>query len=274
MTTLLHIDSSARAGLSGRDAHGSHSRRLTARFVDRWRTARPADPAIYRDVGAVPPSPVTGEWIQAAFTPPERRETWMAQTLAESDGLVDELLAADLIVLGAPMYNFGPPAPLKAWIDNIVRVGRTFGFDRAREGEPYWPMLDAMGKTLVILSSRGDHGYAPGGRLAHVNHLWAIWASPTSTRPPSNTTNSPTRAWPPRSWRRKRGSTTWWRRCWPPGPRRWRLNPAPPRRSPRAPQQSSESWPRSTWRWPRGAGPWPWPGRSRPRPSRGAARSR
>jgi FMN-dependent NADH-azoreductase len=178
MTTLLHIDSSARAGLSGRDAHGSHSRRLTARFVDRWRTARPADPAIYRDVGAVPPSPVTGEWIQAAFTPPERREAWMAQTLAESDGLVDELLAADLIVLGAPMYNFGPPAPLKAWIDNIVRVGRTFGFDRAREGEPYWPMLDAMGKTLVILSSRGDHGYAPGGRLAHVNHLETALRTP------------------------------------------------------------------------------------------------
>jgi FMN-dependent NADH-azoreductase len=176
MTTLLHIDSSARAGLSGRDAHGSHSRRLTARFVDRWRAARPADPVIYRDVGAIPP--VTGEWIQAAFTPPERREAWMAQTLAESDGLVDELLAADIIVLGAPMYNFGPPAPLKAWIDNIVRVGRTFGFDRAREGEPYWPMLDAMGKTLVILSSRGDHGYAPGGRLAHVNHLEAALRIP------------------------------------------------------------------------------------------------
>ncbi|MDR6531961.1 FMN-dependent NADH-azoreductase [Caulobacter rhizosphaerae] len=171
MTTLLHIDSSARAGLSGRDARGSHSRRLTARFVDRWRAARPADPVIYRDVGAAPPSPVTGDWIHAAFTPPERREAWMATALAESDRLVDEVLAADVIVLGAPMYNFGPPAQLKAWLDNIVRVGRTFGFDRARAGEPYWPMLDTAGKTLVILSSRGDHGYAPGGRLAHANHL-------------------------------------------------------------------------------------------------------
>lgn len=178
MTTLLHIDSSARSGRSDRDARGSHSRRLTGRFVDRWRAARPADPVIYRDVGAAPPSPVTGDWIHAAFTPPERREAWMAEALAESDRLVDEVLAADVIVLGAPMYNFGPPAQLKAWLDNIVRVGRTFGFDRTREGEPYWPMLDAMGKTLVILSSRGDHGYAPGGRLAHANHLEAALRTP------------------------------------------------------------------------------------------------
>jgi FMN-dependent NADH-azoreductase len=178
MTTLLHIDSSARPGRSDRDAHGSHSRRLTARFVDRWRAARPADSVIYRDVGAGPPSPVTGDWIHAAFTLPERRETWMAKALAESDRLVDEVLAADVIVLGAPMYNFGPPAQLKAWIDNVVRVGRTFGFDRTREGEPYWPMLDAMGKTLVILSSRGDHGYAPGERLAHANHLEAALRTP------------------------------------------------------------------------------------------------
>ncbi|SFI84826.1 FMN-dependent NADH-azoreductase [Caulobacter sp. UNC279MFTsu5.1] len=180
MTAILHIDSSARAGLSGRSPHGSHSRRLTARFVDRWRAARPADSVTYRDVGAAPPSPVTGDWIHAAFTPPERRDGRMARVLAESDRLVDELLAADLIVVGAPMYNFGPPAPLKAWIDNVVRVGRTFGFDRARTGEPYWPMLDAMGKTLVILSSRGDHGYGSGGRLAHANHLEPALRTPLS----------------------------------------------------------------------------------------------
>lgn len=64
------------------------------------------------------------------------------------------------------MYNFGPPASLKAWIDNIVRVGLTFGFDRAREGEPYWPMLADHGKTLVVLTARGDYGYDAGGRIA------------------------------------------------------------------------------------------------------------
>jgi FMN-dependent NADH-azoreductase len=93
----------------------------------------------------------------------------MHQVLAESDALVDELLAADLIVAGVPMYNFAPPAHFKAYIDNVVRVGRTFGFDRTRE-VPYYPLL-APGKTLVILGARGDFGYDPGERIAHMNHV-------------------------------------------------------------------------------------------------------
>jgi len=97
----------------------------------------------------------------------------MHTTLAESDTLIDELLAADLVVIGAPMYNFGMPSTLKAWIDNIVRVGRTFGFDRDRAGEPYWPMLAGQGKRVVLLGSRGDHGYDPGGPLATSNHVEA-----------------------------------------------------------------------------------------------------
>ncbi|MBM7094046.1 NAD(P)H-dependent oxidoreductase, partial [Streptomyces sp. S12] len=153
MTRLLHIDSSARSGGSDTQAHGSHSRRLSARFVRRWRELRPDDEVTVRDVGLHPPAPVTGGWIHAAFTPPERREAWMRDALAESDALVDELLAAVVVVAGVPMYNFGMPAQFKAWIDNIVRVGRTFGFDRAREGEPYWPMLTDSGKRLVLLSS-------------------------------------------------------------------------------------------------------------------------
>ena len=91
--------------------------------------------------------------------------------MGESDRLVDELVGADLIVIGVPMYNFGMPSTLKAWIDNIVRVGRTFGFDRSRIGEPYWPLLANQGKRLVLLGSRGDHGYDPGGRLAGSNHV-------------------------------------------------------------------------------------------------------
>jgi FMN-dependent NADH-azoreductase len=66
------------------------------------------------------------------------------------------------------MYNFGVPSTLKAWIDNVVRVGRTFGFDRSREGPPYWPLLE-RGKKLVILSARGDGGYDAGGPLANSN---------------------------------------------------------------------------------------------------------
>ncbi len=170
MKTLLHIDASARPGSSAEALFGSHSRRLTARFVKRWKELQPQDQVVYRDVGQAPPQPVTGGWIHAAFTKPEERELWMKEALAESDLLVDELLAADVIVAGVPMYNFGMPAQFKAYIDNIVRVGRTFGFDRAREGEPYWPLVTDK-KTLVILSSRGDYGYDNGERLAHMNHV-------------------------------------------------------------------------------------------------------
>lgn len=131
---ILQIDASARPGLSGIDPRGSHTRRLTRRFIERWQEARPQDAVTYRDVGQQPPSPVSGDWIAAAFTRPERRDEAARACLAESDMLVQELLRADLIVIGAPMYNFGLPAQLKAWLDNVVRVGVTFGFDRSRQG--------------------------------------------------------------------------------------------------------------------------------------------
>ena len=173
MTTLLHIDSSARPGRSGVDPHGSHTRRLSARFVERWRAARAQDRIDYLDVGQAPPAHVTGPWIHAAFTPPAEREPWMREILAESDRLVDQLIASDLIVVGLPMYNFSVPAQFKAYIDNIVRVGCTFGFDRARGEVPYWPLLADAGKRLVLLGSRGDFGYGEGGRNAHLNHTEA-----------------------------------------------------------------------------------------------------
>ena len=165
---LLHIDSSARFGRSGHDARGSHSRRLSHRFVTRWISRRPSDVVIRRDVAQMPPTPVDADWIDASFTARECRSPTQSARLAESDQLVAELLAADLLVIGVPMYNFGLPSQLKAWIDNIVRVGETFGFDRSRDGEPYWPMLP-HGKQLVILSARGDYGYDPNGRLAGMN---------------------------------------------------------------------------------------------------------
>ncbi|MDO5101379.1 MAG: NAD(P)H-dependent oxidoreductase [Lautropia sp.] len=173
MTAILHLDASARAGRSGLDPFGSHTRRLSARLVDRWRNLQPDSQVIYRDVGQVPPPPVSGQWIHAAFTPEDRREAWMNDVLALSDELVAELVSADLIVIGAPMYNFGPPAQLKAWIDNIVRVGKTFGFDRSRSGDPYWPLLAGMGKQVVVLSSRGDYGYE-GGKMQGKNHVESL----------------------------------------------------------------------------------------------------
>jgi FMN-dependent NADH-azoreductase len=171
MLTLLHVSGSARADRS-------HTRRLVRLFTEHWGVVRPQDQIIVRDVGLNPPSPVSESWIAAAFAKPEMRTPDMHAALTESDALIDELERADIIVAGVPMYNFGMPSAVKAYIDNVVRVGRAFGFDQSRPDDPYSPMLS--GKRLVILSARGHYGYAPGKRLADVNqvepHLKSVFA--------------------------------------------------------------------------------------------------
>ncbi len=162
MATLLVIDSSARRARS-------HTRRLTRLFAERWRALRPDDTILHRDLGATPPPPVDAEWVAAAFTPAEQRTERMRRAFASSDALIDELERADVLVLGAPMYNFGMPAQLKAWVDQVVRLGRTFAFDPASPADPYRPLLHS--KAAVLVTSRGDRGFGPGGPLAHLNHL-------------------------------------------------------------------------------------------------------
>ncbi|NZA26570.1 NAD(P)H-dependent oxidoreductase [Luteimonas sp. SJ-92] len=171
MIRLLHLDASARPGRHGIDPHGSHTRALSHRFVARWRAARPRDPVRYRDLGAAPPRLVDHDWIRAEFTRRDAREPWMTERLAESDAMVDELIDTDLLVIGAPLYNFGMPAPLKAWVDSIVRIGRTVAFDPSRGDDPYIQLLADRPRRVALLSSRGGHGMDQGGPLAHMNHL-------------------------------------------------------------------------------------------------------
>jgi len=162
MTTLLHLDASARLCRS-------HSRRLSESFVAQWLARRPEDLVQRRDLGADPPPALSEAVIAAAFTPPDARSDADREALRGSDALIDELERADLIVLGTPMYNYGMPAALKAWIDLVIRVGRTFSFDPANEHAPLTPLL--TGKTLVVVSSRGEFGFQPGGERAAMNHL-------------------------------------------------------------------------------------------------------
>lgn len=171
MTHILQLDASARPGLAGIDEHGSLSRRLTHRFATGWQARQPEAIVTHRDVGGSPPSFIDQRWIQAAFTPPERQEPWMAEVLAESDRLIDELTAADVVVIGAPLYNFGMPAALKAWVDLVVRMGRTVDYDPSRPDAPFTPRLADRPRHAIILSSRGGAGFEPGGELAHMNHL-------------------------------------------------------------------------------------------------------
>lgn len=171
MPHILHLDASARPGLAGKDQHGSHSRNLSHRFASQWLARRAQDSLTYRDIGQNPPSIIDHDWIAASFTPEEQREPWMRETLAESDQLVDELLAADVLVLGTPLYNFGMPAALKAWIDQIVRPGRTVDIDDSNPLDPYVPMLADRPRHAVILTARGGIGFDVGGAMAHMNHL-------------------------------------------------------------------------------------------------------
>lgn len=169
MNTLLHIDSSARPGRAGEHPHGSHSRRLSHAFVTRWLQAHPGGEVVYRDLGAAPPRPVQHEWIPAAFTPEAQRTPAQRATLKESDALVRELQQADVVVIGMPMYNFGMPAPLKAWVDGIVRIALTFDMDPART-DPYIPLLADKPRRAVVLTARGSHGFDAGGTQAALNH--------------------------------------------------------------------------------------------------------
>lgn len=171
MPHILHLDASARPGLAGKDQHGSHSRNLSHRFVSQWLARRGQDSLTYRDIGQNPPSIINHDWIAASFTPEEQREPWMRETLAESEQLVDELIAADVLVLGTPLYNFGMPAALKAWIDQIVRPGRTVDIDDSNPLDPYVPKLADRPRHAVILTARGGIGFDVGGAMAHMNHL-------------------------------------------------------------------------------------------------------
>ncbi len=163
MTSILRIDASAQL------EERSLTRRLTSLFETTLRKANPSARFTHRDVGADPIPPIDHRWIHAAFTPPANREPWMSERLALSDALIDEVIAADIIVMGVPMYNYSVPAALKGWIDQVARIGRTFSFDLSRGDAPIEPILS--GKHLVVLSSRGEFGFEPGGMRAHMNAL-------------------------------------------------------------------------------------------------------
>lgn len=158
----LHIDTSARLSRS-------HTRRLSALFIEELRRSCPDLSVIRRDLAISPPPPVSEEWIAAAFASQEIQSAEMREALRLSDELVDELLACDLYVLGLPMYNFSVPAAFKAYIDQIVRVGRTFSFHPEQHPEPYKGLV--KGKTVVVVAARGDGGYGPDGPHWSKNHL-------------------------------------------------------------------------------------------------------
>ncbi len=162
MHCLLHIDASARVDRS-------ISRDLSSKFVATWKEVRPDDDIVRRDLATDAPSFVCQDWIDACFTPEADRTKMQTDILRESDKLIDELERADVVVLGTPMYNYGLPASLKAWVDQVVRIDKTFSFDLARGDYPLEPILS--GKTMICLIAKGEFGFDRGGIREKMNHL-------------------------------------------------------------------------------------------------------
>ena len=138
---LLRVDSSAR--------QKSVTRQLTEAFVAAWKKQSPDSQIVERDVAASVIPPISDDWVTASRTSPAKRTHAEHEALALSDQLVEELETADVILIGAPMHNFTISAPLKAWVDQIVRPGRTVEYGpHGRKG-----LLQR--KKVVVLTSRG-----------------------------------------------------------------------------------------------------------------------
>lgn len=162
MKTLLHIQASPRLARS-------HSRGLSTFFLEEWLRRHSDTRVKLRDLRTFPIPHVDEDWIAAAFTPPAARSDYMNNSLQLSDLLVDELLSADIYLLGVPLYNFGMPSVVKAYVDNVVRINRTFLFTPEDAQAPYKPLVKH--KRMFVVVSSGDAGYEDRGPLNALNHL-------------------------------------------------------------------------------------------------------
>ncbi len=146
MAHLLHIDSSIQG-----DA--SVSRRLSARAAAAWRAAHPDGTVTYRDLGANPLPHLDAASGLADRVPAEQHTPEQAAAWARTVEVIDEVKAADTVLLGLPLYNFGPPSSVKTWVDHLIAPGLSV------DHETYTGLLG--GREFVVLASRGG-GYGEG----------------------------------------------------------------------------------------------------------------
>lgn len=154
---LLHIDASPLAG-------NSVSRQLTERIVAQWRATHTATEVEYLDLAKDAPSHLNLDSLGFRLGPKAEGLSELQRRENEiSEALVSQFLAADVIVVGAPMYNFSVPSQLKAWIDRVAQAGRTFTY--TEQG----PRGLAGGKTVIVASTRGGM-YSTNPALAGLDH--------------------------------------------------------------------------------------------------------
>lgn len=167
MTTILHIDASARSWHPDGNKHQSISRQLAHIAVNAMQEKLTQSEVIYHDLAENPPNFINEQWIAGCFsetpTPAQKR------ALEQSDRYISEIEKADIIVISSPMYNYGMPAVLKAWFDQVIRINKTFSFDLARGDYPLEPILSE--KKLILCTSCGEFDFSKGKERAHLNHL-------------------------------------------------------------------------------------------------------
>lgn len=149
---VLHIDS----GILG---DHSVSRRLTAAIAAQLKSDHPEATIVYRDLVAEPAAHLSGAHLMAANARPEDVDAKLAAEVADGAKILEQFLAADTVIIGAPMYNFSLPSQLKAWIDRIAVSGKTFRYSESG------PEGLAGGKKIIVVSTRGGH-YSEGPAAA------------------------------------------------------------------------------------------------------------
>jgi FMN-dependent NADH-azoreductase len=142
MSTLLQIKSSLHSDRG-------ESSRLADAFVGAWRAAHPTARVIVRDLAREPVPHLTAERFGAFLAAPDARTAAQRDVVGYSDALIAELRAADVVVLGLPMYNFGIPSTLKAYFDHVARAGETFRYTERG------PVGLLTGKQAYVLATRG-----------------------------------------------------------------------------------------------------------------------
>jgi FMN-dependent NADH-azoreductase len=164
MPSLLAITSSPRG-------EQSISNNLVRTFVDAWKQANEGGSVKTRDLPKTDLPFVSPAWMAGSHTPVDQHSPEMKQALAISDELIAELKAADHIVLGTPMYNFAPPAIVKAWIDHVVRLNETFNAG-------YEGLLKNKKATIIIASSGvytpGSAGESANAESAYLRQIFAF----------------------------------------------------------------------------------------------------
>ncbi|KDP86239.1 MULTISPECIES: FMN-dependent NADH-azoreductase [Cupriavidus] len=162
-TKLLHIDSSILGG-------NSVSRTLSAGIVNKFKAAHPEVDVIYRDLASSPIPHLSGAYFAASRDPEASNDAALMRDIELGRAILEEFLAADVVVIGVAFYNFSIASQLKAWIDRIAVAGKTFRYtDRGPEGL-------VTGKRIILAIARGGH-YGPGSRNAALEHAEAYLRS-------------------------------------------------------------------------------------------------